>query len=111
MAGVELVPAGAEPVGGAALMRLARVLGTAAPDDVGLPFLRPEIVELDPLLVDPARVLGIAVERPSAGCRFEIGEQPVGGILAGRLAGQAAGIRGRGRAGDDVADLLAVEQG
>src|ERR1041384_2875963 len=50
MAGVELVPFAAELVGGAALMRLARVLGAAAPDDLGLPFLRPQRVTMSPIL-------------------------------------------------------------
>src|ERR1700722_18207109 len=106
MAGVELVPGSAELVGGAALMRFARVLRALAPDHIGLPGLRPERIELDRLLVDADRVLGVAVERPRLGVRLKVGEQAVGGVLAAGAGGEAA--RDRGRAGDDVADLLAA---
>src|SRR5207244_10142596 len=98
--------AGVEPLGGAALMRFARVLRLLAPDDARLPWLRPERLQLDRVLVDADRVPRIARNRPRADLRAEIGE----GVFRHRAAGQAAGDRYRGRAGNDVADLLAVEQ-
>src|SRR5437764_12259303 len=111
MAGVELVPAGAELVGGAALMRLARVLRALAPDHIGLPGLRPERIELHRLFVDADRVLGVALQRPGLALRVEVGEEAIGRILARRAGRQAAAAGCGGRAGDDVANLLAGEQG
>src|SRR5438270_9528126 len=92
MAGVELVPFSAKLIGGAALMRLPRVLRPPAPDHIGFPFLRPERVELDPLGIDAGRVLRVAVERPGARRGIEIGEEAALGVLAGRAAGQPAAV-------------------
>src|SRR5437773_3616500 len=74
MPGIELGPFGAEPVGGAALMGFARVLRLAAPDDARLPFLRPERIELDRVLVDADRVGRVARDRPRADLWTKIGE-------------------------------------
>src|SRR2546423_9011040 len=95
MTGIELVPLAAELIGGAALMRFARVLGAAAPDDIGPPFLRPERVELDPLGIDAGRELRVAVERPGAGRGVEIGEEAGLRTFPGPVAPQSRRRWGR----------------
>src|SRR6185312_7129012 len=54
---IKLGKAALELFGGAALVRFAGVLRPLAPDDARLPRHRPELVELDPLLVTGDRVL------------------------------------------------------
>src|SRR6476660_2747578 len=108
MAGVERREAGAQLLGAATLMRLAGVLRLGAPDDAGLPRLLPEALELHPLFIDAGGVSRVACQRPGAGGRIEIREQPVGGVLPGRSAGQPARYRGSCRTRDDVADLVSV---
>src|SRR5437016_13457928 len=108
MTSIERGEAGVEFLGATALMRFARVLRLLAPDDAGFPGQRPKAVELDALLVDAGGMRGIALEGPGAAFGVEIGEQPVGRVLRGRAAGEPAGDRRCGRAGHDVADLLAV---
>src|SRR5690348_12082648 len=105
---VEHLEGGAELFGGAALVGLAGVLRAFAPDDARLPLLVPEAVELDRAFVDAGRVHRVALERPGAGLRVEISEKAGFGILA-RGAGHDP-LRDGGGA-DDVADLLAAEEG
>src|SRR5580704_5190477 len=108
MAGIELVPLRVELFGGSALMRFARIGGAAAPNHCSRPLLAPETVELDGAFVNPDRVQGIAIQRPAARLRVEVGEQPIFGVLARRAGSKPT--RHRGRALYDVANPLAVEQ-
>src|SRR3984893_7941687 len=95
MAGVEVVPLRGELFGGSALMRFARIGGAAAPNHGSRPLPVPEIVELDGALVNPDRMQGIALQRPAAGLRVEVGKEPIFRILARRAGGEAALHRGR----------------
>src|SRR5689334_24985508 len=89
-------------------MRFARIGRAATPDYGRPPLLVPELLKLDRALVDPDRMQGIALQRPSACLWVEIGEQPSFRVFAGRAGGKPA--RHRSRAPDDVADPLAIEE-
>ena len=82
MASVELSPFSIELLGGAALVCFARIDGAAAPDHRRAPLLVPEAVEFDWVLVDPDRVQRVALKRPGAGRRVEVGKQPGFRVLA-----------------------------
>src|SRR5215218_8028569 len=81
VAGVKLGPCGAEPLGGTALVCLARIRSPAAPDHARVPLLRPERIELDRLEAERNRMRRVAFERPGAGLGVEIGEQAGCGVL------------------------------
>src|SRR5215469_12022966 len=87
VARVELAPSGGELVGGAALMRLTRIDGPAAPDHRRRPLPFPEIVEPDRVFIDPDRMQGVALERAGPRLRLEIGKEPGFGVLARRTGG------------------------
>src|SRR6202521_2977533 len=109
MASVELAPFGAEPLGRASLVCLAWVRRPAAPDHARLPLLRPERIELDRLEAERNRMRRVAFECPGAGLGIEVGEQAGRGVLGARP--ERDPICHRGRPGQDVGDLFAVEQG
>ena len=93
----------------AADVRLAGVGGAAAIEDVGVPRLVPEPLELDRLAVRRLGMQRYAVGGPLAQGRIEAGEEAPHRILAGGAARQRRNDRG-GRALDDVEDPLAVEE-
>src|SRR5262249_18488665 len=108
-AAVELGPFGAEPLGGASLVSLARVRSPATPDHARPPLLRPERIELDRLEAEGDRMRRPAFKCPGADLGAEAAEQAVCDVLG--AGPERDPVRDRCRVRQDVGDLFAVEQG
>src|SRR5689334_16352141 len=103
VAAVELGPFGAEPLGGASLVSLARVRSPATPDHARPPLLRPERIELDRLEAKGDRMRRPAFKGPGAHLGVEVGEQAVCDVLGAWP--ERDPVRDRCRVRQDVGDL------